>query len=172
MTEPVVERPKGRDVGAPRGRVPAAVLAAVTAGWLLAGVGAAQAAIPDTVGPGQQFVGMVNGGNVHVVVRMGCFGPVKPGQTGHPMEGQTLEVAKAEVIRTPGYTGSRATAIVARFREDPSPGVFFSHYGVAKPIPTSLVLPCAGGGVVRFTPQPGSPTAHAARVTVSYEGQP
>ena len=48
------------------------------------------------VGPNQYFTGVINGRNGNtatpIPIRMACFGPVKPGETGHPMSGQTLAV--------------------------------------------------------------------------------
>src|SRR5207247_1836768 len=49
-----------------------------------------------------------------------------------------------------------------------SVGVQFTHYGVAQSIPTSLELPCAGQGLVIFSPEPSSSTARPATVTVNY----
>lgn len=58
----------------------------------------------------------------------------------------------------------------------PSPAiitpVILRDYAVNAPIPTSFVLPCAGSGTVAFVPQPTSPTAHPATVTVTFVGQP
>ena len=123
----------------------------------------------SVIRPHQNFGGLVNGSRASATVRMACFGPIRPGQTGHPMANQPLEVIQGAFG---GYTGSRATSIVARFREDPSVGVQFTHYGVAEPIPTSLELPCDGQGLVIFSPEPSSSTAKAATVTVNYVGQP
>ena len=52
--------------------------------------------------------------------------------------------------------------------------VTFTQYGVNKPIPTSLLLPCSGTGVVTFVPLPQTPIGSSsdATVTVSYQGQP
>lgn len=45
----------------------------------------------------------------------------------------------------------------------------FTAYGIAKPIPTSLSLPCSGTGHVTFVPLPQSPpTSRSASVAVKY----
>ena len=100
------------------------------------------------------------------------------------MSGQTVEVLRPEVIFVghSGYTGKNATSIVAFFGPPP-PGpapatpaattVMFKKYGVKKPIPTALLLPCSGNGTVSFVPLPKSPpTSRDATVRVSYVGQP
>ena len=145
----------------------------------------ASATIPPQgkVGPNQYFDGFVNGQNGQsspAVIRMACFGAIRPGQTGHPMAGQTVEVLRPEVIVVghTGFTGPNANRIVAFFGPQPSVGtdstVTFKHYGITKAIPTSLVLPCAGSGTVSFVPMPrtAASTSHPATVPVNYEGQP
>ena len=146
---------------------------------LFAGAGGASAATPiSKILPDQQFVGLINGTNngtgQNVTVKMACFGPVRPGQTGHPFGGQPVEVAKAEVIATFGYTGSLGTSIVANF---PSTGATpqrlpFTDYGAPQNIPTTWFFPCYGSGTVVFSPQPTSPTAKSFTVTVNFVGQP
>jgi hypothetical protein len=134
------------------------------------------------VAPRQHFEALVNGspGSPNpVVIRMGCFGAIRPGQTGHPMSGQTITVKQALGSGSAfGYTGSSANSIRAFFGPPPSSGsgttsdsVTFSHY-VTKALPTTLVLPCAGSGTVTFVPLPMSSTARDASVPVYFEGQP
>ena len=130
---------------------------------VVAFAGAATAGFP--IMPHQQFGGLVNGRGANATVALACFGASRPGHKGHPMGGQTLEVIQGPYG---GDTGSRGTSIVARFREDPSEVVVQA----AQPMPTSLLLPCAGSGLVVFSPEPDSPTAKAATVTVNYVGQP
>jgi len=149
----------------------------------------AGAAIPPQgkVGPRQYFEGLVNGQagiGTPVAIKMACFGPVRPGEKGHPIAGQTVEVMRPLVIVVghSGYTGKSATSIVAFFGPPPPtpspvpPGastVTFQKYGVKKPIPTSLLLPCYGTGTVSFVPIPQSPpSSRDATVPVSYVGQP
>jgi len=130
------------------------------------------------IGPNQAFVGQVNGSFDRATIKMACFGPIQPGQTGHPMSGQTLEVLSPPppVVAGPihsGYTGASATRITAVLRGDP-PVVLarFTHYFTGQAIRTNVELPCAGTGVVRFVPWPRSSTSKAAFVTVSFVGQP
>jgi hypothetical protein len=149
----------------------------------------AGAAIPPQgkVGPRQYFEGLVNGQagiGTPVAIKMACFGAVRPGERGHPMAGQTVEVMRPLVIVVGhfGYTGKNATSIVAFFGPPPptpSPvppsasTVTFTRYGIKKPIPTSLLLPCYGTGTVYFIPMPQSPpSSRDATVRVSYVGQP
>ncbi len=149
----------------------------------------AGAAIPPQgkVGPRQYFEGLVNGQagmGTPVAIKVACFGAVRPGEKGHPRAGQTVEVLRPLVIVVghSGYTGKRATSIVAFFGPPPptpSPvppnasTVTFHEYGVKKAIPTSLLLPCYGTGTVSFVPTPQSPpSSRDATVPVSYVGQP
>lgn len=153
----------------------------VAAGFGAVGAGAT---VPPqgNVGPNQYFGGLVNGDNgatTPAPIQMACFGPVRPGQKGHPMAGQTVEVFRPEVIvvHHSGYTGKNANRIVASFGPSPSATpvantVIFTRYGVEEPIPTTVLLPCAGTGAVSFTPLPASRASHAATVPVSYIGQP
>jgi hypothetical protein len=138
------------------------------------------------VGPDQYFGALVNGHNgvaAPALIQMACFGPIRPGETGHPMAGQTVEVVlPVSTAGSVGFTGANANSIVAFFGAPPptatgvgpsASNVTFKHYGVAKKIPTSLVLPCAGTGNVFFVPLPMSPpSSRAATVRVSYLGQP
>lgn len=149
-------------------------------------VSGADAAIPPQgkVGPNQVFAASVNGqlgiGRA-ATIRTACFGAVRPGETGHPVSGQTVEVFRPEVIVAhDGFTGPNATSISAFFNAPPPPpvglagNVTFTRYAVPKSIPTSLVLPCAGSGNVYFVPFPSTPLGPAkdAVVPVNYVGQP
>jgi hypothetical protein len=86
-----------------------------------AGVAPAWAQGPGAgpVHPHQAFLGLINdsdGAETPVTVNMACFGPVRPGETGHPMAGQTVGVAQPEVIvGTFGNTGAKGTSIEAVF---------------------------------------------------------
>ena len=151
------------------------VAGVVVTSSLFAGADGASASTPiSKILPNQQFVGLVNGSTQNATIRMACFGPVHPGQTGHPFGGQSAEVLKAEVIARFGYTGSLGTTIVANF---PGTGVApqrltFSYYGVTETIPNTWFFPCFGSGTVVFSPQPTSPTAKSFTVTVNFVGQP
>lgn len=126
------------------------------------------------IGPNQVFVGNVNGRRGHAPVFMACYGPIRPGQTGHPLPNQYVEVRQAPSPVPSGFTGSSANHIFAYFVV-PTPipqGVNLTAYDVRVAIPTRFVLPCAGQGTVNFAPMPTSPTARSAYVSVSFVGQP
>jgi hypothetical protein len=153
-------------------------VAPIVAAFVLATTATAGATLGGAVGHRQAFVGRINGSFDGATIDMACFGPVTPGQTGHPMAGQTLEVLSPLppiVVGPihPGNTGSSATTIVARLQGAPHTVLArFTNYFRSKEIPTSADLPCAGTGVVRFVPRPRSATSRAAWVTVSFVGQP
>ena len=169
-------------------RIFASACCGIAAAVMMVASAAAVTSVPPQgkVGPHQIFGGLVNGKNgidAPAEIRMACFGPVRPGQRGHPMAGQTVEVFRPEaIVGHFGNTGRRATSIVAFFGPPPpSPApatpaastVTFKQYGVVKKIPTSLLLPCSGTGTVSFVPLPKSPpTSRDASVRVSYAGQP
>jgi hypothetical protein len=133
--------------------------------------------------PHQHFTATVNGSSGQpnpVTIGMACFGPIQPGQTGHPFAGQTVGVSRAPASNpNAGYTGDRGTSIGAFFGAPPpstptptsSSYVRFTRYGT-KPIPTSLELPCAGSGQVTFVPLPLIPGSRDVVVPVRFVGQP
>jgi hypothetical protein len=122
--------------------------------------------------PGVEFGALVNGSSSNATIRMGCFGAVRPGQTGPPMTGQTVGVFRPEALQVQGFTGVSADEIVAYFTEDPSVPIVLHRFGRPAAVPTSLRLPCGGSGSVVFSPVPTSPTARSATVPVNYVGQP
>jgi hypothetical protein len=122
--------------------------------------------------PNVEFGALVDGSSSNATVRMGCFGAVRPGQTGNPMSGQTVEVFRPEALRVQGFTGASADEIVAHFTEDPSIPIVLHRFGRPAAIPTSLRLPCGGSGSVVFSPVPTSPSARSVTVHVNYVGQP
>jgi hypothetical protein len=142
------------------------------------------------VGPNQYFTGVINGtdGNtvIPIPIQMACFGPVEPGETGHPMGGQTLAVHQLfppTITSTLGKTGNDSTIDV--FFGAPPPAalhgasaraaaktISFVHYDKTKGLPTSLTLPCGGTGTVWFVPIPVVPPSQAAAVPVKFESQP
>ena len=156
--------------------VSATALVAVVGGLL----GAPRAvASGQPIKPHQYFIGMVNGSTGRpnpVVIRMACFGAITPGETGHPMAGQTLALRRVPPSPKVGLTGANTNSIGAFFGVlPPSPvasssWVDFTTYGV-QPLPTSLTLPCAGSSNVNFVPIPLEPSRLYA-VPVTYEGQP
>ncbi len=136
------------------------------------------------VGPKQYFTGVINGkpGNttIPITIKMACAGHIHPGQTGHPLRGQTLAVHQLfpPASGSLGYTGNDAK--IGVFFTAPPPAAaqistttpVFTRYDRLKPLPTSLTLPCAGTGTVWFTPIPVVPPSRSATVPVRYVGQP
>jgi hypothetical protein len=161
---------------------------ATLAGVMAAGtVLALPAGAASNVGPKQYFTGVVNGHNgntvVPIAIRMACFGAVRPGETGHPMAGQTLAVHQlfppTATAGSLGFTGNDAE--IGVFFNAPPPAAqsgavtttpIFRRYDVSKRLPTSLTLPCAGSGTVYFVPIPVIPPSRAATVPVTFVGQP
>lgn len=139
----------------------------------LSSAGAA-AVSPLPIGPGQTFVGQVNGVTIGAVIKVGCFGPVTPTSTGHPMAGQQVSVqlvaGTAPDTATVGYTGTSADRDMVGFGNAVSaaPVTEVKAYGLAVAIPQTLNLPCFGTGTVGFIPAPTSPTAQPALVEVTY----
>ena len=133
------------------------------------------------IGPNQYFTGTINGSTGTpnpVAIRMACFGPVRPGETGHPMSGQTVAVHRvAKTVAGAGYTGTRGTSVGVFFGAPPPSGsggssfVSFTSYG-QKLIPASLYLPCSGSGRVSFVSLPLDPSARDFTVPVRFAGQP
>lgn len=129
---------------------------------------------PLPIGPGVTFSGVVNGAEADAAIKVVCPGPITPGETGHPVSGQYLEVVTAPSSTTgSGYTGTAANSIAA-FIVTPSgtsagPVVVFNSFYVQEPIPTGIEVPCGGTGTVTFVPEPTSTTARSAVVKVSFE---
>ena len=130
------------------------------------------------IGPNQIFVGLVNGQSGishHAQVLVACPGPVVPGETTHPLAHQPVEVDQPEVINANfGNTGRSASHISAFLGIPPAASngsgiATFTHYGVPKPIPTTLTVPCSGSGFITFMPFPRDPaTSRAFVVPVDY----
>ena len=158
---------------------------------LMALTATAQAAgATHRVGPHQFFTGVINGHNgntsVPIPVDMACFGPLTPGETGHPMGGQTLAVRQLfppTIANSLGETGNDSTIEVFFGPPPPAPAsgaagpsvarrVSFSRYDKVKKLPTSLTLPCSGTGNVWFVPVPVVPPSRAVAVPVEFESQP
>lgn len=144
--------------------------------FTVAGAGAAAAAPvqdPVAVAPQQFFSGTVNGSVSPASLRTDCVGPIVAGQTGHPVAGQSVEavLANSTAAQT-GYTGTLAHSLLVTLGDPSSTaaGVIgtTSNYFVPLDIPTTLTVPCGGTGEVTFAPQPTSPTAQSATVTVSF----
>ena len=136
----------------------------------------AQSAVP--IGPQQVFTGLVNGMHPTGTIKVFCPGPIRVGQTGHPVGGQTVGVRRAAASTTvgTGFTGSLGMSIVVSFASPvatgpgptTTPPITFTTYGT-QPIPTSLTTPCRGRRAVIFSPRPTSKTARNAVVQVTYE---
>ena len=154
-------------------RAALALVAALVAAASVTATSSAFFPVPQgPVIPNVMFGALVNGASSNAVVRMGCFGAVRPGQTGHPMSGQTVEVFRPEALLVSGFTGTAADHIVARFSEDPAVPVVLHRFARRVAIPTTLVLPCSGAGSVVFSPEPTSAMARNASVSVEFVGQP
>jgi hypothetical protein len=169
-----------------------AIRLAVVSSALILGLTAATqtAGATHRVGPHQFFAGVINGkdGNttVPIPIDMACFGPLTPGETGHPMGGQTLAVHQLfppSVANTLGQTGNDSTIEVFFGAPPPAPipgaspiattrTVAFTRYDRTKGLPTSLTLPCGGKGTVWFVPIPVVPPSQAEAVPVVFESQP
>ncbi len=164
-------------------RIGAVLGLSILAGSLLALP--AEAAV--RVAPRQFFTGVINGrdGNTTtpITIRMACFGPVRPGETGHPMSGQTLAVHElfppTATAGSLGFTGNdHQIGVFFDVLPPVTPGgsvtttPIFKRYDVSKPLPTSLTLPCGGAGTVYFTPIPVIPPSRTASVPVEFVGQP
>jgi hypothetical protein len=131
---------------------------------------------PAPIGPKNYFVGEVNGSTGPATIQMACFGPVTPGQTGHPLAGQTVTAIPVAdpTTTTAGYTGTAANSISVGFTSPALSNlpIVLHDWAVSVAIPTTLILPCYGSGTATFTPVPTSPTARSATVAVTYAGQP
>lgn len=127
---------------------------------------------PAPIGPHQYFVGQVNGTSTDAAIKVGCFGPVIPGETGHPQAGQFVNVLPVAPPTTSevGYTGESADRIVVEFGvpSSASTPVTLRSTVVRAAIPTAISLPCSGTGEVAFVPAPTSSTARTSFVKVTY----
>ena len=144
--------------------------AGILAGGMTAMAPAALADVTSPIGPNQMFHGLVNGVHDKAQITVVCPGPAFPGQTGHPVSGQTIAVAPgASSSSTGGYTGSAAISIIAGFLASATTNMFsFTYYNAPQPIPTSISVPCSGTETIRFTPEPTSSTARPDDVVVTF----
>jgi hypothetical protein len=151
--------------------------AGVAVGAIALGVGTPAAAAAVHVGPDQVFSGEVNGRSAGAEIVVGCFGAIRPGQMGHPVSGQTVEITPAASVATgAGFTGSLANRVTVT-AEIPisSTLIVIEHwpvtlrtYGTRGAIPTGVEVPCSGSGTVSFNPKPTSATARSADVPVTF----
>ena len=158
----------------------AAAPAVATASPLAASRGAAgPVQDPIPIEPNEFFSGYINGHPPgQAIIYTNCFGPITPGETGHPLGDQPIEVEPANGTVSAvdlGYTGSAAHSIVATLGPSVASNSIiadFTSYYVIDYIPTTITVPCSGSGVVSFTPLPASPTASSANLDVTFESEP
>lgn len=165
------------------GRTPLLLVVVIVTTSLLA----LPAAALGKVGPKQYFTGVVNGtdGNTStpIPIQMACFGPLTPGETGHPMAGQTLAVHQlfppASSAGSLGYTGKDSEIEVVFNAPLPvgaaraaAKSVVFVRYDKTQRLSTALTLPCSGTATVWFSPIAGVKSSRSATVPVEYESQP
>lgn len=134
---------------------------------------------PIPIGPNQAFVGVVNGSRVDARIAVRCFVSPDGESTGNPIAGQTVAVenvftTQPDPVLPPlpvlGFTGSAGRVVGVNFgaSDQTKPPVLVRAYNVATPIPTDIVVPCRGSGVVRFDALPTSPTARPGAVKVIF----
>jgi hypothetical protein len=127
---------------------------------------------PGPVGANQFFTALVNDRSGQSRIAVNCDGPTDVVPTGHPVAGQTVEAIQTSAIVGPsdGFTGTAARALDVSFGRSGSPAfdVQLRFFRQRLPIPTTLVVPCSGPGIVRFVPDPTSPTARSAAVKVTF----
>ena len=129
---------------------------AVVLVFLLVGMAATASALTP-IGPKQHFVGRVNtGSTTPPVVKVACPGPVRPGETGPVVGGQTLEVL--ERATGPGYTGLFSTiyawVVPPTGTAARPPAQTFADYGKVEPFPAGARGPCGGAGQIEFSSCP------------------
>jgi hypothetical protein len=124
---------------------------------------------PVAVGPKQFFVGVVNDATTDARIAVMCD---VSGTTGHPRPGQSVAVLPASGSATSptGFTGAAGKVIGVGLGVGTGPraDLQLGFYQVREPIPTSLLMPCAGSGLVSFVPAPASTTSHPATVKVTF----
>lgn len=126
-------------------------------------------ASPIPVGPNQFFIGVVNDATTDARIDVVCN---PSGKSGHPLAGQSVAVLPASGSATTptGFTGATGKVIGVGLgaTADPQPVLQLGVYQVRQPIPTSVVTPCGGSGVVSFIPAPASATSRPATVKVTF----
>ncbi|GAA3293457.1 hypothetical protein Dvina_29575 [Dactylosporangium vinaceum] len=128
---------------------------------------------PAPVSPNQAFVGQVNGVAGLSRIAVVCDGPADIVPTGHPAAGQTVtavQVRTGDTTLGVGFTGSAGTAIVVGIGSSvsPLPPVTLRFFQANAAIPTNVLVPCTGTGVVSFTPTLTSATARTAATKVTF----
>jgi len=142
-----------------------------------AAIAAGQVQDPVLIGPNQLFVGLVNNRSSNATIEMACFGPSQPGEYGHPLAGQTLEVKLVGPLTSAvplAFTGT-AHEIQATYQISSTLEILlaeFSSYFVQAPLSTSLSFPCSGTAVIPFAPVEGGPRARPWKTKVTFVPQP
>lgn len=145
----------------------------------LAGPVAAAAQDPVPVTPNSYFGAVINGQPVSSttlppLIKVICPGPITPGETGHPLEGQTVEVDSLAGVADAapvGFTGSAGTQIDAGLTSPSGAAanlLVFKAYFAPAEIPTAWNVPCGGTGTFSFVPLPTSLTARTLNITVEF----
>src|SRR5271165_525042 len=140
-------------------------------------IAAGQVQDPVLIGPNQSFVGLVNNSSANAKIEMACFGPSQPGEYGHPLAGQTLEVELVGPLTSAvplAFTGT-AREIEATYAISNTLEILlaeFSSYYVQAPLSTSLSFPCSGTAVIPFAPVEGGQRARPWNTKVTFVPQP
>jgi hypothetical protein len=159
----------------------AAVLAVAAAAVLAVPAVASAASGGPAVGPNQFFTGSVvsvstAGPTIGDVIAVDCVAS-GVAATGNPAPGQFVEVNLASAAGAlSGFTGSAADSISAdliwSLANPPitvdDPIASLTAYATPVPIPTDIQVPCTGTGVLSFVPQPGSSTAQAYTLHITF----
>lgn len=148
----------------------AAVLALASASAATAAASGVQDPLP--IRHHQFFTGLANGHRRgHVIVRVSCPGPSD--KTAHPVGHQSVEVEPRvpSSVAGSGFTGRLGHRIKAVLRSPAGATTIarFASYFVKEFIPANITVPCSGSGTVRFIPLPGSRTARAATLKVTFQ---
>ena len=150
-------------------RASTAILAMAGVGGALGAGAAGAGTLPGHIGPNQFFIGTLNSLPSSAKLNVLCPGPSR---TGHALPNQPLQVNPPGPTPASnlGFTGSRARAIVADLGAATTTSrlATFTRYGSPVAFPTSVPVPCSGTGVVHFAPAPGSRSARAYNLTVTF----
>lgn len=143
----------------------------------LAGTSANAVIDPAPIGPNQFFTGDVNGLSANATITTDCIGPIRPGESGHPVGNQYVAVlpgASSGSAVSVGFTGSAGNSVKAVLALPVSSGPALSialgtlkDYVVRLAIPVGITIPCNGPADVIFNPAPTSQTAKSAIVHVT-----
>lgn len=147
---------------------------------MVCAVSAAASAQAATVGPDQYFTGHVYGVAASGAATASDIAVICPStaDVGHPAPGQSVA---ATLIVPPttalsGFTGTLAKSIEVDLTwataEPPISATAvladLTTYSTPEPIPTSILVPCSGAGVVNFAPTPTSPSAIDYTVPITF----